>query len=194
MKRILKAALLLALTGPAAATPVTLNFDTPNAQQLIDLPYSKLGFDVFGDGALIEGGLADEFFDKTKRINITRDEGLFSLLSFVVDRRSGVSNRFWFSAYRDGKRVWATDYFDYSDQQGEGALTVLGFDTPKFDEFRIRGVGPIIEDDSFDNIVFLDSITFDLDREGGPAPVPLPAGIALMLTAFGALSLRRMFT
>ncbi|MEM1077238.1 MAG: hypothetical protein AAGI09_01820 [Pseudomonadota bacterium] len=181
---------LLALAPAAGATPVTLEFE----QALVDLPYSEKGFEVSGFGAVIENGLGTNFFDESKSISLTHESGVFSLISFEIDRRPDVTNIFTLEGYFEGELVWEGGLYDFTDEVGAGPLLIGGFDTPEFDLFRIGGVGPGTFEDAGDNSAFFEEITFDLNRDPTvppPTPVPLPAGFVLLATALGGLGFRR---
>ncbi|WP_424968345.1 hypothetical protein [Dinoroseobacter sp. S375] len=97
------AAMIVALSASAAgATPATLEFEA----DFEFLPQTEKGFEISGNGALIENGLASEFFDATQNLVISRDAGVFALQSFEVDRRQDVQNAFSLEGYRDGDLVW----------------------------------------------------------------------------------------
>ncbi|WP_424970683.1 hypothetical protein [Dinoroseobacter sp. S76] len=190
MKSLAIALGLLALAPAVGATPVTLEFE----EELELLPYSEKGFEVTGFGAVIEKGLGTSFFDASKSMEITHESGVFSLISFEIDRRSDVSNIFTLAGYFEGELVWESGLYDYTDSQGQGALVVGQFDTPEFDLFRINGVGPATFEEAIDNAALFEEITFDLNRDPSvpsPTPVPLPAGFVLLATALGVLGIRR---
>lgn len=60
-----------------------------------------------------------------------------------------------------------------------------------FARFDFRSVG---DEDVAIDMFALDNMVFSVERDGSmPAPVPLPAGLVLLLTAMSALGLRRAF-
>ncbi len=186
MRSLLNASLFLVFTGSAAlAAPTELEFNG----DFLFLPQMENGFEISGNGAIIEDGLASENFDSASEMIFTRNSGFFSLLSFTMIRGVDFMNQFRLVGLLDGMTTWEGGPFDYGT--GDGDLLVDGFATPYFDEFRIIGIG--VDDEFVNNIVYFQDYTFDVVADlPTPPAVPLPAGMVLMLTAFGCLSLRKL--
>ena len=188
MKR-LAAALISVSASMVEAAPVTVEF----VGDYVDLPYSEKGFQILGDGAVIEDGLAAEGFFEGQAFSLTRSEGIFALQSMVIDRRQNVQNRFSLVGFLQGDLAWSSGPFNFETQEGQGLLSIDGFETGNLDELRVLGFGSQDPDPNNSNFVHFDSFTFDVQREPPLAPVPLPAGVTLLASAIAGLSMRRLF-
>ena len=179
-------ALALGLSASVAeAAQVTLDFNVADQDIFLNVPYQEDGFDYLVLTGDSQGILNSTLIEGLLRVGDTSEftltgGGTFSFVSF--DYRSFTngefSDGFELLGFLNGVEV--VDYGAFSTSAGS-LITHFTSDTTLIDTLKLVGTGQRADAPVWDNFVF------DVSMQ----PVPLPAGMPLLLVAIGGLGVLR---